>query len=298
MTDIVSSLIRIFADDTKIYRPIINNDDYVLLQKSLDNLIEWSNEWQMKFNETKCCVVHIGNNNVKKDYVMNGVNLIKSTAEKDLGVLVDENLSFNDHVNAVTKKANQIAGMILHNITNRDKYIMIPLFKALVRPILEYANVVWCPYLKYNKDKVEKVQRRFTKRIKGMKDLTYEDRLKALKLPSLEYRRLRGDLIEVFKTVHHINDPSTTSSLFKMYNNVCNITRGHDFKLGKCCPANKKHANFFTNRVINHWNNLPSNTVNAGTLCTFKVSIDNHLSNAHYVTNLGDLNLTNSQFAL
>ena len=266
----------------------------------MDNLIKWSNEWQIKFNESKCCVVHIGNNNDKKDYVMNGVNLFKSTAEKDLGVLVDENLSFNEHVNAVTKKANQIAGMILHNITNRDKYIMVPLFKALVRPILEYANVVWCPFLKKDKDKVEKVQRRFTKRIKGMKDLNYEDRLKALKLPSLEYRRLRGDLIEVFKTVHHINDPSTTSSLFKMYtgNDVCNITRGHDFKLGKCCPTNKKHANFFTNRVINHWNHLPNNAVNAGTLCTFKASIDNHLSNLHYVTNLGDQNLTNSQFAL
>ena len=133
-----------------------------------------------------------------------------------------------------------------------------------------------------------------------MKDLNYEDRLQALKLPSLEYRRLRGDLIEVFKTVHHINDPSTTSSLFKMYtgNDVCNITRGHDFKLGKCCPTNKKHANFFTNRVINHWNHLPNNAVNAGTLCTFKASIDNHLSNLHYVTNLGDQNLTNSQFAL
>ena len=290
MPDIVSSLIKIFADDTKIYRPIITNDDHVLLQKSLNNLVEWSNEWQMKFNESKCCVVHIGNNNDKKDYVMNGVNLFKSTAEKDLGVLVDENLSFNEHVNAVTKKANQIAGMILYNITNRDKYIMVPLFKALVRPILEYANVVWCPFLKKDKDKVEKVQRRFTKRIKGMKGLNYEDRLKALKLPSLEYRRLRGDLIEVFKTVHHINDPSTTSSLFNMYKNVCNITRGHDLKLKKSCPANNKHAIFFTNRVINHWNNLPDDTVNAGTLCTFKIHIDNYLSKLQYVTNLGDPN--------
>ena len=76
--------------------------------------------------------------------------------------------------------------MILHNITNRDKYIMVPLFKALVRPILEYANVVWCPFLKKDKDRVEKVQRRFTKRIKGMKDLNYEERLKALNLPSLQ----------------------------------------------------------------------------------------------------------------
>ena len=285
MPDVVHSLIKIFADDTKIYRPIVNNDDYVLLQKSLDNLVEWSNDWQIKFNDSKCCVVHIGSNNERKDYMMNGINLTKSTAEKDLGVLVDENLSFEDHVITVTKKANQIAGMILHNITNRDKYIMVPLFKALVRPILEYANVVWCPFLKKNKDRVEKVQRRFTKRIKGMKDLSYEDRLKALKLPSLEYRRLRGDLIEVYKTVHHLNDPSTTSSLFNMYRSICTSTRGHELKLVKSCSTNNKHANFFTNRVINFWNNLSDDTVNAGTLCTFKIHVDNSMSHLYYATN-------------
>ena len=251
----------------------------------MDNLIKWSNEWQIKFNESKCCVVHIGSKNERKEYVMNGVYLAKFAAEKDLGVLVDENLSFDEHVIYVTKKANQIAGMILHNVTNRDKYIMVPLFKALVRPILEYANAVWCPFLKKDKDKVEKVQRRFTKRIKGMNELSYEERLKALKLPSLQYRRLRGDLIEVYKNVHHLNDPSTTSSLLTMYNNICNSTRGHDFKLVKKSSTNNKHANFFTNRVINYWNILSQETVNAGTLCTFKIHIDKEMSDLYYATN-------------
>ena len=139
---------------------------------------------------------------------------------------------------------------------------------------------------------MKKVQRRFTKRIQGMENLSYEERLHALKLPSLEYRRLRGDLIEVCKTVRHLNDPSTTSSLFTLhdFNNVS--TRGHDFKLEKVSiPSNKKHANFFTNRIINHWNALPNETVNAGTLCTFKIHVDRFLSELYYVTNLSDLKL-------
>ena len=78
---------------------------------------------------------------------------------------------------------------------------MIPLYKSLVdlRPILVYGNAVWSPYLKKNKLLIEGVQRRFTKCVVGVKDMEYEDRLKFLNLPSLEYRRSRGDPIETFK---------------------------------------------------------------------------------------------------
>ena len=70
-----------------------------------------------------------------------------------------------------------------------------------------------------------------------------------------------------------------------MYRNICTSTRGHDFKLVKSCSTNNKHANFFTNRVINYWNNLPEGTVNAGTLCTFKIQVDNVMSEFYYATN-------------
>ena len=183
---------------------------------------------------------------------MNDKELAKSEGEKDLGVLIDRDMNFNDHVTAITKKANKISGMITHNIINKHKCIMIPLFKALVRPILEYANVVWCPALKTNIDKIEGVQRRFTKKIKGLNKLNYVERLRALKLPSLEYRRKRGDLIEMYKIVQGINDPCTTTSLYNICENAC--TRGHDFKLVKPAVNTNKYANFFTNRVINPWN--------------------------------------------
>ena len=82
--------------------------------------------------------------------------------------------------------------MILRHIKGRTKDILIPLFIGLVRPILEYGNPVWCPMLRKDIDSIEKIQRNFTKRISGLNNLPYTDRLKALNLPSLEYRRKRA----------------------------------------------------------------------------------------------------------
>ena len=94
---------------------------------------------------------------------------------------------------------------------------MVPLLKSLVRPILEYGNTVWAPCLIKNITRIENVQRRFTKRITAMNNLEYEQRLMALKLPSLEYRRARGDMIETFKIIHGYYDHETVCSLFKLY---------------------------------------------------------------------------------
>ena len=97
-----------------------------------------------------------------------------------------------------------------------------------MRSCLEYANAVWCPYTRKLIDLVESVQRHFTNRIAHMKDLNYNDRLKALKLPSLEYRRFRGDLIEMFKICRKRYDPVTTNNLFDFVSEN-NITRNHGF---------------------------------------------------------------------
>ena len=82
--------------------------------------------------------------------------------------------------------------MILKNITFKTSEILVPLFKAVIRPILEYANVVWSPQKRKHIDKLEKIQRNFTKCIIGLKDLEYEQRLTKLRLPSLQFRRVRG----------------------------------------------------------------------------------------------------------
>ena len=174
-----------------------------------------------------------------------------------------------------------MAGIFQINITHKIKDIMIPLYKALVRPSLEYAVSVWCPYKKKHIKQLEDVQRNFTKRIKGMKDLDYQERLKKLKLPSLMYRKIRGDMIEVFKILSNYYDPITTASLLTLHKTKYNL-RTNNKKIIKKSFVTKKFELFFTNRVINLWNGLPSVTVKSKSMNAFKNNIDRDLKQYMY----------------
>ena len=127
-------------------------------------------------------------------------------------------------------------------ITNKTTEIMVTLFERLIRHILENGNEVWSPYKRAHIDLIESIQRHYTKRVIGMKDLDYVNRLGALGLPSLEYRRLRGDLIEVYKITHNLYDPLTASSLLTL-NTFC--TRSNKFKLSKPRVTSKQFQCFF-----------------------------------------------------
>ena len=121
-------------------------------------------------------------------------------------------------------------------------------------------------------DQIENVQRRFTKHIYQVKDLSYEERLKTLKLPSLEYRRFRGDLIETYKKGNRFYDRTSVETLFGFEGK--SRLRGHNHKITKRAFNKTQYKHFFTNRVINHWNKLPRDIVNADTINTFKNKID------------------------
>jgi len=125
--------------------------------------------------------------------------LIKVDSVSDFDVRFDFKLCFSDHVNEKMSKAYCVLGVIKRNFIYMNKNTCTLLFKALVRPHLEYANVVWCPYKKGDIEIIEKVQKRATKLIISLKHLSYSERLKQPKLPTLKYRCLRSDMIEVFK---------------------------------------------------------------------------------------------------
>ena len=224
LPDVSQSSLKIFADDTKVYTPINSDEDRDNLQESINQLVLWSEKWLIKFNSEKCKILHLGKNNPKHEYkIKEGTNistLEETKCEKDLGVNIDPELNFNNHIKLAIKKARRMSGMILRNITFNSKSILVPLFKTLIRPILEYGNSVWCPYLKRDIDDIERVQMHFTKRIHCVKNLEYEDRLRALQLPSLEFRRIRGDLIEAYKILKGKYDTKTTKSLLTVNNNI------------------------------------------------------------------------------
>ena len=197
---------------------------------------------------------------------------------------VDGNLNFKDHIKNTVKKAYYACYKILRNFTFREHDILVPLFKSLVRPILEYGNVVWNNCIKKYMNKIENVQRKYTRYIKGLQNLTYEQRLKKIRLPSLEYRQIRGDLIQVFKITKNMYDPASTQSLFEYEKD--NRLRGHMYKIHKQFTNKTKYINFFTNRIVTKWNSLPQTVVNANSINEFKNKIDLHFKDIMYKTDL------------
>ena len=196
---------------------------------------------------------------------------------------MDPELNFETHIENTLKKARAMSGMIVRGISHKSKDIMIPLYKALVRPVIEYGNAVWCPFKRKLIDKIEKVQQHFTRCIIGMGGLSYSERLEALGLPSLEFRRVRGDIIEVYKILNNIYDPVTTSSLLTLADN--SVTRAHSFKLLKPRVTTKHYQSFFSNRVINLWNSLPDFVVSSESVNMLKYHVDLILDEYKYCVN-------------
>ena len=151
------------------------------------------------------------------------------------------------------------------------------LYKAVVRPHLEYCIQAWRPYRKKDIDKLERIQRRATKMIPELRDLSYESRLLQCGLTTLETRRQRGDQIEEFKIVNSYEDVDR-NMFFKLKGG--SRTRGHKAALVKeqCRLDMRKYS--FSQRVINEWNKLPNDCVNASSVNMFKNRIDRYLTRA------------------
>jgi len=272
----ISSKVLKFADDLKVFRAITGQDEHISLQKDLDELVKWSEEWQMKFNFDKCKIMHVGKQHMKAPYLMGGQVLSVTQQEKDLGVILNTKLGASEQTKEARKKALRMLGAINRNVSYRSEEVIRKLYCAYVRPHLEYCIQAWSP--SYEKDcwLLERVQKRATKMVNGISNLAYEERLKKLNMFSLRYRRLRGDLIEVFKFVNGL-ERGYLVEMFEFNRN--NAIRGHKFKIKVNHSRTRLRQTFFTNRVVEHWNQLPENIVSSSTLNIFKNSIDNHYKN-------------------
>ena len=257
----------------------VSNDDKI--QSDISNIEKWSSTWQLRLNNEKCHFLQLGRkkteetsynltNNTNKSLVP----ISKVSDVKDLGVHIDDNLNFEKQIAECTKKANGILASIKRTIKfiNGDTFKL--LYKSLVRPILELTGSVWNPYKLKHIRSLESVQRRATKLVRAIKDLPYEDRLRTLDLPTLAYRRCRGDMILTFKIFKgYINiDPNI---FFKLNGNM---TRGHSLKIYKKRANTTIRKNFFSQRVINQWNDLPASIIESTSVLDFEKAYDRHMS--------------------
>ena len=158
--DVTGSVLKKFADDTKWAMVVETEQDRQLFQRGLDNLVQWSIEWQMLFNVDKCHVIHMGRKNHEFSYNMGGRPLEAVNFEKDVGVMIDSSLKPSLQCSKAAKKGQVVLGQLARAVTYRDKVTFFNLYKTYVRPHLEYAVQAWSPWNIGDKELLERSEKR------------------------------------------------------------------------------------------------------------------------------------------
>ena len=201
-----------FADDLKLFTDEIPISSeflpvYVyspLLQNSLNYLLSWSELWKLTISVPTCSILSISNSKSPKPriYSLGTINLPQVKSCLDLGIIIDDKLTFSCHILSSTKKANKQSIIMSRCFLYKNPHLLKSAFTSYVRPILEYASPIWSPHSIKDIDALERVQRRFTKSFSNIRSLSYSARLTRLDLQPLYVRRNHIDLITCFRFIH------------------------------------------------------------------------------------------------
>jgi ribonuclease P/MRP protein subunit RPP40 len=255
-----------FADDLRLSSEIITDADPVRLAEAISYVSHWADEWQLPIATQKCAALHIGHSNERAAYALNGQGIPQVDSIKDLGVLFSSDLKFSAHCSVIAANAFRRLALVRRCFSSGNPPILVWAFGVYVRPLLEYASQVWSPYLLSDVDRIESVQRSFTKSLPGMRNLSYGARLGRLGMVSLELRRLWADLALVFKIL--TGQLGVDLPFFGM--SVHSQTRGHSLKCSHQRYRLDCRRSFFAVRVTKAWNSLPESVVTATSTSNFK----------------------------
>ena len=289
------SNLKLFADDSRLIKsvnPTLSCVDINKLQYDLDQILNWTSKNNMLLNETKFQLlshhVHAYAPSInmrlllqlpfaecqyERSYTLpNGLVLSRESSVQDLGICISDDFSFQSHINQISQKANLKCSWILSVFQSRESNLMLTLFKSLILNILEYCCPLWSPHRIQDIAKIEAVQRRFTSKISAVANLNYWDRLKALRMFSLQRRRERYLLIYLWKIINGKvpNDVGITWHNHIRRGVVVDIPRipSTVAKINSACD------NFFTVKAAKLWNCIPSCVNTKTSLLTFKANLD------------------------
>jgi hypothetical protein len=228
----------------------------------------------MPFNTDKHRVMHIDNANTSANYTLLGIQLATTYLETNLGlyIYISSDLKFSMQCLEMEKMVPKLLGYIRRQFRYRDEVIVLALYNALVKPVLEYAVQFWLQTLIRDIKRLEKVQARATKLILALRHKWYQRRLND---PDLEKRRLNGQLIETFKILKGFNGIDYLN-LFTLSEN---LIRNNGWKIRLERFRTKTLDDFMNNRTCNFWNRLPANVLDSRTVDTFKRRLDRIIPN-------------------
>ena len=225
----------------------------------------------MNFNTSKCKVMHVGTTNLKIQYNMSGHMLGTTETERDIGVLVSANMKPARQCQKAAQTAGSVLGQISRAFHYRDRKTFVKLYKQYVRPHLEFAVTAWSPWTVADKECLERVQMRAIKMVSGLISNDYHERLAELGMETLEERRHRMDMAQVYKIVTG-KDKVNSDTWFTMGREGQRMTRGnaHPLSLKQQRARLEVRRNFFSQRVVESWNKIPTVIKDTKNVSSFK----------------------------
>ena len=272
----ISSTVRLFADDTILYKTIQTPNDAQSLQGDLDKLASWGLEWKMEYHPEKCQIIKITRNRNVSDseYKLNGVTLSTVKSIKYLGVTISSDLCWNDHIDNITTKANKTLSFVRRNIKISSPRLKTMAYFSLVRPLLEYVSTVWDPHTTENVNKIEMIQRRAARYVTNQYERTASvtSMLQQLDWRSLENRRTDARLCLFYKIVNNLVKIPAEAYLTPLHGSS---RLNHSKSYQRPCSNADYHLYSFFPKTIRNWNNLPHEAINSCSLNSFKNKIRN-----------------------